>query len=131
MVVGVDKRAADGTYMPEHLAVPLQLNWAFPWVHEQFPTIVQEDVCDFGFLDEGAGQFELAVYARPNNLKGYVRSNEGMRVHIMASGHNVPPSEPLIIEVVWNGAWSANQEEMRRQLVIREVKEKPTAKVPR
>jgi hypothetical protein len=94
-----------------------------PSVHEQFPTIVQEDVCDFGSLDEGAAQFELAVYAKPNNLKGYVGANEGMRIHIMASGHNVPPSAPLIIEVAWDGVWSADQQDMRRHLVIREVKE--------
>jgi hypothetical protein len=131
MVVGVDKRAADGTYMPEHLAAPLQLTWAYPSSHEQFPTIVQEDVCDLGFLDEGAGRFELAVYAKPNNLKGYVRSREGMRIHITAAGHDVPPSKPLIIEVAWDGVWSANQEEMLRHLVIREVKEKPTPKASR
>ncbi|MGA2145044.1 MAG: hypothetical protein ABSH49_08780 [Bryobacteraceae bacterium] len=123
MVVAVDKLRPGDTYLPEHLAVPIQLNWAFASFHEQFPTVVQDDICDFGFLDQGAARFELALYVRPNNFKGYVAANETMRVSIVASGHNVQPSKPLVIEVAWDGKWSADKDEMRRHLVIREVKE--------
>lgn len=120
LVVGLAKRRPDGSYFAEPLVVPLQLTWAFPTFHELFPTIADSDTCDFGAVDERSGRFRLSTYITPNNFRGYITAGEAMRVTLVASAHN-GNSEPLVLEVSWDGRWSAELDEMQRHLVIKPV----------
>ena len=86
-----------------------------------FPTIATSDTCDFGCLDEDSGRFTLSTYLTPNNFRGYVARGEAMRVHVIAAAHNVQSIKPLLLEVSWDGQWSADLDEMQRHLVIKEV----------
>ena len=58
--------------------------------------------------------------ATPNNFLGYITAGEAMRVTLVASAHN-GNSEPLVLEVSWDGRWSAELDEMQRHLVIKPV----------
>lgn len=120
LVVGLAKRRPDGSYFAEPLVVPLQLTWAFPTFHELFPTIADSDTCDFGAVDEHSGRFRLSTYITPNNFRGYIAAGEAMRVTLVASAHN-GNSEPLVLEVSWDGRWAAELDEMQRHLVIKPV----------
>lgn len=120
LVVGLAKRRPDGSYLAEPLVAPLQLTWAFPTFHELFPTIADSDICDFGAIDEHSGRFRLSTYITPNNFRGYVVAGEAMRVTLVASAHN-GKSEPLVVEVSWDGSWSPELDEMQRHLVIKGV----------
>ncbi len=107
--------------MAESLIAPLQLTWAFPTFHELLPTIADSpDTCDFTALDERSGKLRLSTYIVPNNFRGYIEAGQGMRVTLVAEAHNAK-SEPLVVEVSWDGKWSANLEEMQRHLVVKEV----------
>jgi hypothetical protein len=121
LVAGVSKRRPDGTYFPDPVIAPLQLTWAFPEFHDLFPTIATYDTCDFGCLDENSGRFTLSTYLTPNNFRGYVARGEAMRVDVIAAAHNVQSIKPLLLEVSWDGLWSADLDEMQRHLVIKEV----------
>ncbi len=120
LVVGLAKRRPDGSYLAEPLVAPLQLTWAFPTFHELFPTIADSDTCDFGAIDEHSGRFRLSTYITPNNFRGFIVGGEAMRVTVVASAHN-GRFDPLVVEVSWDGTWSADLEEMRRHLVIKEM----------
>jgi len=119
LVTGLEKKRPDGTFFPEPLACPLQLTWAFPQFHELLPTVATNDICDLGFLDEGAQRFALSPYVLPNNFRGFVQAGESMRVSIIASAHNYESKSPLVLEIAWDGKWSTDMDEMQRHLVIR------------
>ncbi len=121
LVIGIEKKRPDGTFFPETLVAPLQLTWAFPEFHELLPTITKNDVCDLGFLDEGSQRFELSLYIKPNNFKGYVEPGQSMRVKIIVSGHNYESKTPKILEISWDGNWSSDLDEIQKHLVIKEV----------
>lgn len=44
-----------------------------------------------------------------------------MRVEVIAVADNAE-SNPLCLEISWNGKWSADTEEMKKNLVIKEYK---------
>jgi hypothetical protein len=121
LIKGISKKRVDGTYSPEPLAFPLQFIWAPAEFHDLLPTVVTEDVCALGFLDEGAQRFELSLYARPNNFRGYIEQEGSMRVSIIASAQNYESRTPLELEISWDGQWTDNLDEMQRHLIIKEV----------
>jgi len=120
VVVGLAKKRPDGTFFPEYLVVPLQLTWAFPTFHELLPTIGPEDKCDLGLLQEGSGQFRLSTYIWPNNFRGFLLAGEAMQVRVVALAQDAE-SKPLLLEISWDGTWSADREDMQRHFVVKEV----------
>ena len=125
MVEGVSKRRPDGSYFPDPVVTPLQLTWAFPGFHEMFPTItVATETCDFGYVEEQSGRFQLSTYIAPNNFKRFIASGEAMRVIIVASAHNGQSESPFEVEVSWDGQWSTDLNEMQRHLVIKDVSQR-------
>jgi hypothetical protein len=122
LVVSVAKRRADGSYFPEPIVAPLQLMWAFPGSHEQFPTIAAiPETCDFGYLEEGSGLFRLSTYIVPNNFRGHIARGDAMQVRVIVAAHNSRSVKPLLIEISWDGEWSTDLDEMQRHLVIKEI----------
>jgi hypothetical protein len=71
-------------------------------------------------IDERSGRFRLSTYITPNNFRGSIAGGEAKRVTLVASAHN-GRSEPLVVEVSWDGTWSAELDEMQRHLVIKEI----------
>jgi len=121
LCTAISKKAPDGSFVKERLIIPVQLTWAFPSFHELLPNVVRDDICDLGFLDENNKQFILSLYIYPNNFRGFVLSNEAMRVSLIASADNFTSKSPYILEVSWDGKWFSDLEEMRKHLVIKEV----------
>jgi hypothetical protein len=120
LVVGLAKRAPDGAFLPEPLAAPLPLTWAFTGGQERMPSVDRRDVCEFGFLGEHADRFRLATGTFPDDFRGFVLAGEAMRVEVIASARNFRSRRPLTIEVSWDGGW-ADVREMHRHLAVREV----------
>jgi len=119
LVTQLSKRGPDGEYHWEEIIGSLQLQWAYPQYHELLPTITSEETCDLGSLQE-SGLFRLATYISPNNFQGFVGPNESMRVTVIAIAHNAQ-SQPLELQVSWNGTWSTNSDEMRKHCVVKEI----------
>ena len=123
LVVGIAKRRPDGSYLAEPLIAPFQLTWAFPEFHELFPTVADPhhpEICDLGYLDERARQFKLSTYIQASTFPGWIASGEAMRVTLVASAHN-GQSEPLVVEISWDGVWPENLDEMQKHLVVNEA----------
>jgi hypothetical protein len=121
VVKGVAKRTPSGTFIEEPLVYPLQLAWAPREPGEIERTVVDESVCDFGYIGEQDQRFQLALILRPNNFEGDVKKGECLRFELAASGQNVFSFQSSVFEVAWDGAWIFNKEEMQRHLLIREV----------
>ena len=82
-------------------------------------TILLKRFVELWVLDKPSGENPSSRYF-PNNFRGFILGGEAMRVTVVASAHN-GRSEPLVVEVSWDGTWSADLEEMRRHLVIKEM----------
>jgi hypothetical protein len=123
VVQGISKRAPSGAFVQQPLVYPLQLVWTPMEPGEIERTIVQNSICDFGFLDETGNEqaFRPAVPLVPNNFRGNVKIDQCVRFEVVATGQNVFSLKPTVFEVSWDGRWTQNQEEMKQHLVIRTV----------
>lgn len=120
-LTNIETMAADGRFQPERLVHSLQFTWANPQFHEISPTVTSSDICDFGFIDEGSDGFVPSMYVMPNDFSGVVRTGESKRFTIVATADNYHSKTPLILEVAWDGTWTADTERLMRHLVVREV----------
>ncbi len=118
----ISKKAPDGSFVQEPLIIPVQLTWAFPTFHEILPTILADDICDLGYLDEGSNTFKLSIYIYPNNFRGFIGANETMRVGLIAAADNFISKSSYALEISWDGKWSSDLNEMRKHLVIKQIK---------
>lgn len=121
LLTGIQTRAADGRYAPERVVHAVQLTWQFPRFHELSPTITAVDMCDFGSLGERESAFVPSLYITPNDFPGLVRPGESKRFLIVASADNFYSKVPLVLEVSWDGKWTADTEELMKHLVVSEV----------
>jgi hypothetical protein len=119
VLTGLLKSDRHGKFVDQTLSGPLQLTWQFPNIHPQYPTIGPEDFCDLGNLIK-CRRFVLSPYVIPNNFTGYLDPNEKMRVEVIAVADNAE-SNPMCIEVSWDGLWSDDANQMEKHLVIAEV----------
>jgi hypothetical protein len=121
MVIGIAKKRPDGSYMAEPLIAPMQLTWAYPEAHELFPTIAKRtETCDLGYLDQRDVWFILSTYIKPSTFPGRLGRNESMQVILVASAHN-GESEPLTVEITWDGTWPETDGDIPKRLVVKEV----------
>ena len=123
VVRGLSKRTPSGAFVQHSLVYPLRLDWTPREPGEVERTVVHDETCDLGFLDEhGANPaFRLAILLMPNDFQGNVARDECVRFEVVATGHNVFSLRPKVFEVSWDGRWTENQEQMKLHLVIREV----------
>lgn len=117
----LETRDADRKFQPERLVQWLQFTWSHPQFHEISPTVTDHDMCDFGYLVEGSDGFVPTTYVRPINFAGIVHANESKRFTIQTTADNYHSKNPLVIEVTWDGTWTADTEELMKHLVVSEV----------
>jgi hypothetical protein len=121
MLEGVWRRAADGTFKADTLAIELPLTWAFPQLSPLNPKVSDRKTCDFGCLAERERQFKPSLYVYPNNFMGYVAPNQAVRYRIRVVADNLTSGKAIVVEVSWDGQWSSDMTEMERHLVVKEV----------
>ena len=118
---GTSRMKADGEFQIEPLVIPVHLTWSFSKWNELLPTIGPERYVDFGYIAEGDNCFTPSLYATPGNFRGFVRKNETQRFKIVAIADNCPRSQPLYLQVSWNGRFDFDRSEMSKHLVITKV----------
>lgn len=121
----IAKRVPGGQFLEQQIVWPHQLEWTPSELHLDTRNVFGEDICDFGFLDFGAPVFRPSTRGPTLiTFPGNVGANETARFEIIASGENVYFSEPLVLEVSWDGTWAEDRDIMQQHLVIG-----PTAKL--
>lgn len=127
-IVRLDRKQPDGSWSQEkRYVIPVQLQWAYSLVWrpaEQFqaslPTIWTDDdyYCDLAYLNEGEQRVVIPSYENPTNFPGHVTEGNPVRVHLIASAENCRSKSPLVVEISWDGKWSADGDEMQKYLVV-------------
>ena len=117
----IAKKIPSGNFIPLPLVFRIPMTWS-PYDQRNVErTVVDEDTCDFGSLIEGGEFFRPSIHIWPNNFEGNVAKDMCIRFELVATGHNVFSRRPKVFQVSWNGKWSENQEEMKRNLTIEKV----------
>jgi hypothetical protein len=80
-------------------------------------------IANFGFAVRGYGFFQLDIAEDPwpPGFPARVDPSQRIRVNIVAEGDDVPPTEPVQLEVSWDGEWQDDAAGMQQHLVVREV----------
>jgi hypothetical protein len=113
------RSAADGSLVDRSFSGPLQLTWQFPENHPQSLLIGPKRVCDLGRIIKGE-PFELMLYFTPISFERYVAATQKIQAEVLAVADN-GESEPIRIEIAWDGNWSDDTVEMSDHLRVKEV----------
>ena len=119
VLTGLARTGADNSFASLPLSGPLQLQWQFAQTSPQYPVIGPDHTCDLGHGESDSG-FSLSTYVTPNNFRRMIAGNQRMRVEIRGLADN-GESEPLFLEIAWDGEWSDDTVEMRRHLIVKAV----------
>lgn len=120
LVTRFSRPDADGHFRKSEFTGAVQLAWQFAQTVPQFPTIGPEMICDLGFIRSN-DCFRLVTITHPLKLDPSVKATETVRLTLKAVCDETE-SKPLGLEISWNGSWSEDTEQMRRNLVIKEIK---------
>jgi hypothetical protein len=121
MLIGFTKRDQSALFQPGPLAFPSQFTWS---PLEFMPPSIQIDSdprpFDFGYINEYETKFIPRLYSTPFNFVGYVGPNEAVhyQLRIEASGFTSPL---YVIEVVWDGEWSVDQDKIKAPLRVKMI----------
>jgi hypothetical protein len=118
LVERVARRRPDGLFVLEPLVYPLPLAWTPSELRDFQRTIFNTEICDLGFLVEGADRFRLSTVIHPSNFQTDVVAKDALRLRIQASGQNAV-SQPLFLEIAWDGTWVADGGVMQKHLVVK------------
>jgi len=119
VIIELTKPAADGNFIRQPLSGPLQLMWRFSHFHTLFSNVGPDDYCDLGSIYQN-GDFTLTPFVFPGNFEGTLKANQKMRVMVQAHADNAE-SEPLSIEISWDGIWKDGDLEMSQHLVVKKM----------
>ena len=115
----VMRPAADGSIPLDSLSGPIQLTWQHGHSMPQYPTIGPAINCDLGCLINGKG-FVLTTLFVPNNLDNKILANQKIKIEVIAIADETE-SNPLCIEIAWDGQWTEDLKEMMKHMVVKEV----------
>lgn len=115
------KKGPDDGFHPVPYVVPLQFTWSPAEFTPPVITINKDQVLDLGCIVEDENFFRPTLYSYSNNFQGFVKANESLRYYLEIVSDNFVSKEPKIIEVSWNGQWSDNLDDMKQNLIVKEV----------
>lgn len=118
-------RLENGVFKAEPLAAEVPLTWANQEYTSLNQTLGKNPLtCDFGYLAEQGVQFIPTLHFYPNNFNGYVTKGETIRYALELRADNYKANKPLVLEVFWDGIWTADSEVMQQHLSLTEISPK-------
>jgi hypothetical protein len=120
-----ERRDANNHFHAEPVTAMFQFCWSPSESSEVVQTIVDERICDLGFLWEpelsGHCHFEPKLYSEPLSKPFKVNRAQAVRYHLLPVGENFRCDEPTVIEIEWDGEYSEDLMALERHLQIRVV----------
>ena len=118
VISGIARPVANQDYVEQLLVGPLQLKRRFDKYHPQYSVLGPDATFDLGFID--AKKFRFVTYEEPDIVLGAIEPNQRARIELRALADNAE-SQPLLLEISWDGKWSDDTSQMAMHLVIEEI----------
>jgi hypothetical protein len=120
LLTNVHKRNASGLWLEHKFSGPCHVTWRFPLNTPSFLTVGPAEKATFGHVFEGKPTFDLDLYFYPNNLNRTILPDEPTKLTFKVVA-DIGESEPLHVELTWDGTWVESSAEMKDHLIVREV----------
>jgi hypothetical protein len=121
MLREIYRKNEEGAFVPTRVVVPVQYVWTPAEWSPALQTITDFAVFDFGRLVANTDMFEPTLYVTGGDFRGFIRGQGAIRYGLQIVADNAKPSPVQFFEVVWNGQWSENLDEMAQNLRIRMI----------
>lgn len=121
LLTRIFKKGPDDSWQEIIFSGPVQVMWRWPQFRPIFATVGPDEIATFGLLYSNSNAFQLQLYWVPNNLKDTIPSNQLTRLVFQAVSDTAESNE-LTVEVAWDGAWVSGSAEMKKHLVVKELK---------
>ena len=114
----VDRPGPDGEFRPSWVG-EIPMNWRHQEVHPTVRTIGAAADCDFVSVVKGKW-VELLPLIQPFNLDKQLRG-PGVFVATLQARANEADSDPIRLQVSWDGQWHDGDVEMASHLVVKDI----------
>jgi hypothetical protein len=123
LLTGMYKKDSKGLFVYTEFNALHPFEWTPAEDGNEYVDITDSHVFDFGRIYENVNSFKVAIRRYPNNFKGILMPNETIRYCLKIDAVGFRQKKDQIFEVTWNGQWSDDEEIMKNNVKIREVKD--------
>ncbi len=125
LLTDLSRPVPGGAYQRTSQSGPLALSWQHLSYKGMFLNIAHvAETCDLGHVEKQPDVgplFRLECFPWPNDFEGTLDKSGGdLRVHVLAVADNAV-SEPLIVDIHWDGEWHDSEDEMSKHLIVSAV----------
>lgn len=122
LLTGIYKKDSNGSFVFTEFNALHPFEWTPAEYSKEYVDITDKHIFDFGRIFENANTFNPVIKGYPNNFKGNLKPNETIRYCLKIDGVGFRQKNDQIFEVFWNGKWSDNEEIMKKNINIKEIK---------
>jgi len=115
------RKEPDGSIEELLLAVPLTFAWAPSERMPDYITVRNDQIVDFGVLEQIDNRFRPILRTTSENFQGYVHAHECLRYGLEIVADNFSSPHLQVFEVAWDGEFSADLPILATHLRVREV----------
>jgi hypothetical protein len=121
-LTGIERPCSSGGWKWTFKTNFIPLHWQNAVHYQHPPDIGPDRYCDLGFLQKSE-PFVLSTAFPLGNMNFKLERDQQMRVHLQAVADNAE-SNPLVLELAWDGDWHEGDAEMAKHFVVKVVKKK-------
>jgi hypothetical protein len=122
LLTGIYKKDSNGSFVYTEFNALHSFEWTPSEYSKEYVDITDKHNFDFGRIFENINTFNPVIKGYPNNFKGNLKPNETIRYCLKIDGVGFRQKNDQIFEVFWNGKWSDNEEIMKKNINIKEIK---------
>jgi hypothetical protein len=119
LLTNIYKKGPGGSWREVTFSGPVHVTWRWPQITPFHTTVGPDEFSTFGHLLENSKGFVLTLIGPPNNLQPLIPPNDPTRL-VYKAVSDTAESNPISIEMVWNGQWDADSAKMENNLTIHE-----------
>lgn len=120
-ITSFERHSHSGAWIPSLRSGALRLPWQFGESPEAIGLLTVGRVVNFLLAPEGHAVSLAPGTVQPGNIDADIRANDRVRIKVIAVTE-YGSSEPVTIEVNWDGIWEDGDREMSEHLVISELR---------
>ncbi|MCF8146251.1 MAG: hypothetical protein K9N21_20275 [Deltaproteobacteria bacterium] len=113
----IERKAPDGFWVEEPFSGPVQVMWRWPQFMAQYQTIGPPQIATFACVHQNEKEISLRSYWFPNNMRRSILPGEAVRLSFVAAS-DVSESDVRSVDISWDGKWTEDREEMKKNLRI-------------
>lgn len=118
----IHRKNENGNYIATKLNIKTSFKWSPYPIAPYYIDLLDEHEFDFGILYKDEKTFQPCTHFTPVSLHPEIQANQTVRYDIRVIADNYYSKKPFIIEVTWNGKFSIDIKEMKKNINFLKIK---------